>query len=58
MAGASLTKAAQLAVDQNHAQGGFNGQPIQLFVYDDHSSASDAVRAFQRAVNQDHTRTP
>jgi branched-chain amino acid transport system substrate-binding protein len=54
VAGASITKAAQLAVDQINAKGGFNGQPIQLFIYDDHSSASDAVRAFQRAVNQDH----
>jgi branched-chain amino acid transport system substrate-binding protein len=54
VAGASITKAAQLAVDQMNAQGGFNGQPVQLFVYDDHSSASDAVRAFQRAVTQDH----
>src|ERR1700744_1898342 len=40
VAGASITKAAQLAVDQINAQGGFNGQPIQLFIYDDHSSAS------------------
>jgi branched-chain amino acid transport system substrate-binding protein len=31
-----------------------DGRPIELVVYDDHSSAADAVRAFQRLVNQDH----
>jgi branched-chain amino acid transport system substrate-binding protein len=54
VAGASITKAAQLAADEINAQGGIGGRQIELFTYDDHSSASDAVRAFQRAVNQDH----
>ena len=52
--GASITKAAQLAADEINAQGGIGGRKIELFTYDDHSSASDAVRAFQRAVTQDH----
>ncbi|CAM5194709.1 Leu/Ile/Val-binding protein [Castellaniella defragrans] len=54
VAGASLTKAAQLAADDINRAGGINGRQIQIIVYDDHSSASDAVRAFQRAVTQDH----
>ena len=54
VAGASLTKAAQLAADDLNAKGGVGGRKIEIFTYDDHSSAADAVRAFQRAVNQDH----
>src|ERR1700734_840877 len=50
VAGASITKAAQLAADEINAQSGIGGRKIELFTYDDHSSASDAVRAFQRAV--------
>ncbi len=54
VAGASLTKAAQMAADDLNAKGGVGGRKIQVITYDDHSSATDAVRAFQRAVNQDH----
>ncbi|HEX7389863.1 MAG TPA: ABC transporter substrate-binding protein [Acidiphilium sp.] len=54
VAGASITKAAQLAADEINAKGGIGGRKIQLFTYDDHSSAADAVRAYQRAVQQDH----
>ncbi len=54
VAGASLTKAAQMAADDLNAKGGVGGRKIQVITYDDHSSASDAVRAFQRAVKQDH----
>ncbi|HEX4262556.1 MAG TPA: ABC transporter substrate-binding protein [Acetobacteraceae bacterium] len=54
VAGASITKAAQLAADDLNAKGGVGGRKIQIFTYDNHSSATDAVRAFQRAVNQDH----
>src|SRR6185437_4374761 len=53
VAGASLTKAAQMAADEINAAGGVNGSKIEIITYDDHSSAADAVRAFQRAVNQD-----
>src|ERR1700738_1121465 len=35
------------------AAGGVNGRKVELVLYDDHSSAADAVRAFQRAVSQD-----
>ena len=54
VAGASLTRAAAMAADDINARGGVAGRKIELFTYDDHSSAADAVRAFQRAVSQDH----
>ncbi|GAC1658391.1 MAG: ABC transporter substrate-binding protein [Candidatus Elarobacter sp.] len=53
IAGASITKAAQMAADDINAHGGVNGRNVEVVIYDDHSSASDAVRAFQRAVNED-----
>jgi len=53
VAGASLTKAAEMAADDINAHGGVDGRKIQVITYDDHSSAAEAVRAFQRAVNQD-----
>lgn len=53
VAGASLTKAAAMAAEDINARGGVNGRPIEVITYDDHSSAADAVRAFQRAVSQD-----
>jgi branched-chain amino acid transport system substrate-binding protein len=53
VAGASLAKAAVMAADDINAHGGINGRKIEVVTYDDHSSASDAVRAFQRAVSQD-----
>ena len=54
MAGASITNAAQLAADDINAKGGVNGRKIEIVTYDDHASAADAVRAFQRAANQDN----
>jgi branched-chain amino acid transport system substrate-binding protein len=54
VAGASLTKAAELAGDEINAAGGLNGRKVQIITYDNHSSAAEAVRAFQRAVHQDH----
>ncbi len=42
-----------MAADDINAHGGVNGRKIEVITYDDHSSAADAVRAFQRAVNQD-----
>lgn len=53
VAGASLTKAASMAADDINAKGGVNGRKIEVITYDNHSSAADAVRAFQRAVSQD-----
>ncbi len=53
IAGSGISKGAQMAADAINAAGGVDGRTIELVVYDDHSSAADAVRAFQRAVNQD-----
>ena len=53
VAGASITRAAQMAADDINAHGGINGRNVEVVIYDDHSSAADAVRAFQRAVNED-----
>jgi branched-chain amino acid transport system substrate-binding protein len=53
VAGASLTRAAVMAADDINAHGGVSGRKIEVITYDNHSSASDAVRAFQRAVSQD-----
>lgn len=52
--GQAILQGAQLAADDINAKGGVNGRKIEIVSYDDHSSASDAVRAYQRAVQQDH----
>ena len=54
VAGSSIPQAAQLAADEINAAGGLNGKKIEIISYDDHSTAPEAVRAFQRAVNEDH----
>jgi len=51
--GAAIPQAAKLAADEINAAGGVNGRMIEIVEYDDHNSAADAVRAFQRAANQD-----
>jgi len=53
VAGSSIAPAAQLAADEINAKGGVDGRKIEIIAYDDHSSAAEAVRAFQRAVNED-----
>jgi len=54
VAGSSIPLAAQLAADEINASGGVNGRKIEIISYDNHSSAPESVRAFQRAVNEDH----
>ena len=54
VAGSSIPQAAQMAADEINAKGGVNGRKIEIVSYDDHSSAAEAVRAFQRAANEDH----
>ncbi len=54
VAGSSIPQAAQMAADEINAAGGVNGRKIEIITYDDHSSAAEAVRAFQRAANEDH----
>ena len=53
VAGASLTKAALIAADDINAHGGVRGRKIEIITYDNHSSAANSVRAFQRAVGED-----
>jgi branched-chain amino acid transport system substrate-binding protein len=52
--GKSIEDGAKLAVDDLNAKGGIMGRKVELVTYDDHSSSADAVRAYQRAVQQDH----
>jgi branched-chain amino acid transport system substrate-binding protein len=54
VAGSSIGPAAQLAAEEINAKGGVNGRKIEVIVYDNHSSAAESVRAFQRAVQEDH----
>jgi branched-chain amino acid transport system substrate-binding protein len=54
VAGSSIPLAAQLAADEINAAGGVNGRKIEIVSYDNHSSAAESVRAFQRAANEDH----
>src|SRR5215469_2244866 len=54
VAGSSIPQAAQLAADEINAHGGVDGRKIEITTYDNHSSAADSVRAFQRAVSEDH----
>src|ERR1700675_2675390 len=51
--GVGIVNGARLAVDAINAAGGIDGRKLEIMQYDDHSSAADAVRAFQRAVSQD-----
>ena len=53
IAGASIPQAAQLAADEINAKGGIDGRKVEIISYDNHSSAADSVRAFQRAVSED-----
>jgi branched-chain amino acid transport system substrate-binding protein len=53
ISGAAIPNAAKLAADEINAAGGVNGKKIEIVEYDDHNSAADAVRAFQRAANED-----
>jgi branched-chain amino acid transport system substrate-binding protein len=53
VAGSSIPLAAQLAAEEINAKGGVNGRKVEIIAYDDHMSAADAVRAFQRAASED-----
>jgi branched-chain amino acid transport system substrate-binding protein len=54
ISGIAIPNAAQIAADEINAKGGVDGRMIEIVAYDDHNSAADAVRAFQRAASQDH----
>ena len=54
VAGSSIPQAAEIAADEINAKGGVDGRKIEIVSYDNHSSSAESVRAFQRAVNEDH----
>jgi len=54
VAGSSIPSSAQIAADEINAKGGVDGRKIEIVSYDNHSSSAESVRAFQRAVNEDH----
>ena len=54
ISGIAIPQGAQIAVDEINAKGGVDGRMLEIVAYDDHNSAADAVRAFQRASSQDH----
>ena len=53
ISGIAIPNAAMVAAEEINAHGGVDGRMIEIVAYDDHNSATDAVRAFQRAANQD-----
>ncbi len=53
ISGIAIPNAAQIAADEINAKGGVDGRMIEIVAYDDHNSAADAVRAFQRLASQD-----
>lgn len=53
ISGVGIPNAAKMAAEEINKAGGVNGRMIEIIDYDDHSSAADAVRAFQRAARED-----
>src|SRR6202042_13946 len=53
IAGAATPGGAQIAADEINKAGGILGRKIEIVSYDNKSSSSDSVRAFQRAVSDD-----
>ena len=53
ISGVGIPNAAKMAAEEINKAGGVNGRMIEIVDYDDHNSAADAVRAFQRAAQQD-----
>ena len=51
--GVAIPNGVQIAADEINAKGGMDGRRIEIVAYDDHNSASDAVRAMQRLATQD-----
>ena len=45
ISGTGISQGSQLAVDAINAAGGIGGRKLEMVLYDDHSSAADAVRA-------------
>ena len=54
ISGIAIPNAVAIAAEEINAKGGVDGRMIEIVAYDDHNSAADAVRSFQRLANQDH----
>lgn len=52
--GRAIFNGARMAVDEINKEGGVDGKRMKLYTYNDQGSAAVAVRAFQKAVEQDH----
>lgn len=52
--GKAIVQGAELAVHEINAHGGVDGRQLKLYKFEDHFSATSAVRAWQKAVQQDH----
>ena len=53
ISGVGIPNGAKMAAEEINKAGGVDGRMIEIVDYDDHNSAVDAVRAFQRAAQQD-----
>lgn len=53
ISGAGIPNGAKMAAEEINRDGGINGRMIEIVDYDDHASAGEAVRAFQRLAEQD-----
>ena len=51
--GKSALIGAELAVEQANADGGINGRPVELVVYDDQAKAAQAVPVANKLIGQD-----
>lgn len=52
--GLEARKALEVGVEQINAEGGFNGVPVELLVYDDQNSAEEAVKVTTKLIEVDH----
>ena len=50
--GRAISQGARLAVDEINASGGIDGRRIRIDQSDNHASSTEAIRGFQRAVQQ------
>jgi len=51
--GKSALNGAELAVEQANSEGGINGQPIELIIYDDQASPKESVPIAQKLIEKD-----
>ena len=53
ISGVGIPNGAKMAAEEINKAGGINGRMIEIVDYDDHNSAAEGVRAFQRLAQQD-----